>query len=157
MFLLVVFVAFAAAQNITGTVTNGTTGKPSAGDEVTLLSLSQGMQEIGSTKSDAQGHFSFAAPADTNAPHMVRATHDGVNYFPQGGPLMPGTTTAELTVYDSAKKVDGLSQTVEVDRYQSDGKQLAGDRAVRHSQPVAAAAHAGRRQGHLRDRAARWR
>jgi hypothetical protein len=37
---------------------------------------------------------------------------------------MPGTTTAELTVYDSAKKVDGLSQTVEVDRYQSDGKQL---------------------------------
>ena len=57
---------------------------------------------------------------------MVRVTHDGVNYFPPGGPLMPGTTTAELTVYDSAKKVDGLSQTVEVDRYQSDGKQLEG-------------------------------
>ncbi len=117
---------FAAAQNITGTVTNATTGKPSAGDEVTLLSLSQGMQEVASTKSDAGGHFSFAAPADANAPHMVRATHDGVNYFPQGGPLMPGATTAELTVYDSAKKLDGLSQTVEVDRYQTDGKQLQG-------------------------------
>lgn len=114
----------AVAQNITGAVTNGTTGKPSAGDEVTLLSLSQGMQEIASTKSDARGHFSFAAPADANAPHMVRATHDGVNYFPAGGPLMPGSTTAELTVYDPAKKADGLSQTVEVDRYQSDGKQL---------------------------------
>ncbi len=114
------------AQTITGTVTNATTGKPSVGDEVTLLSLSQGMQEIASTKSDKQGHFSFAAPADANAPHMVRATHDDVNYFPQGGPLMPGTTQAELTVYDSAKKVDGLSQTVEVDRYQSDGKQLQG-------------------------------
>ncbi len=116
--------SFASAQTITGTVTNGTSGKPAAGDEVTLLSLSQGMQEVASTKSDARGHFSFAAPADTNAPHMVRVTHDGVNYFPPGGPLMPGSTTAELTVYDAAKKVDGLSQTVEVDRYQSDGKQL---------------------------------
>jgi len=124
--LLFTSTTFAAAQNISGMVTNGTTGKPSAGDEVTLLSLSQGMQEIGGTKTDAKGHFSFAAPADANAPHMVRATHDGVNYFPQGGPLMPGATTAEITVFDSAKKVDGLSQTVEVDRYQSDGKQLQG-------------------------------
>ncbi len=114
----------AAAQNITGTVINGTTGKPAAGDEVTLLSLSQGMQEIGHAKTDAQGHFSFAAPADAQAPHMVRVTHDGVGYFPQGGPLMPGRTTAELTVYDATKKVDGVSQTVEVNRLQSDGKQL---------------------------------
>ncbi len=120
------FTSLAAAQNITGTVTNATTGKPSAGDEVTLLSLSQGMQEVGSTKSDAAGRFSLPAPAGDRAPHMVRVTHEGVNYFPPGGPLMPGTTTAQLTVYDSAKKVDGLSQTVEVDRYQSDGKQLEG-------------------------------
>ncbi len=118
--------SFAAAQNITGTVTNGTTGKPSVGDDVTLLSLSQGMQEIANTKSDAQGRFSFPAPADSQAPHMVRVNHQGVGYFPQGGPLLPGSTTAELTVYDSAKKVDGLSQTVEVDRFQSDGKQLDG-------------------------------
>src|SRR5271165_6793408 len=125
-FLLVCVSVAASAQDITGTITNATTGKPSAGDEVTLLALSQGMQEVASTKTDARGHFSFAAPADANAPHMVRATHDGVNYFPQGGPLMPGMTTAQLTVYDSAKKVDGLSQTVEVERYQSNGKQLQG-------------------------------
>ena len=118
--------ALAAAQNITGTVTNGTTGKPAVGDEVTLLSLSQGMQEIGSTKTDARGRFSFPAPADTQAPHMVRVTHGEVSYFPQSGPLMPGTTTAELTVYDAAKKIDGLTQTVEVDRLQSEGKQLEG-------------------------------
>ncbi len=126
LFCVLLLGSFAAAQNITGTVTNATTGKPSAGDEVTLLSLSQGMQEVASTKSDAQGRFSLPAPAGDRAPHMVRVTHDGVNYFPASGPLMPGTTTAELTVYDSAKKVDGLSQTVEVDRYQSDGKQLEG-------------------------------
>ena len=117
--------SFAFAQNITGTVTNGTTGKPAAGAEVTLLSLSQGMQEIGSTKADAQGHFSFPAPKD-QAPHMVRITFQGVSYFPQSGPLMPGSTTADLTVYDSATKLDGLGQTVEVDRLQSDGKQLDG-------------------------------
>ncbi len=116
----------ASAQNITGTVTNGTTGKPAAGDEVTLLSLSQGMQEVGSTKTDAQGKFSMAAPADQGVPHMVRVTHGGVNYFPQGGPLMPGATTAEVTVYDTAKKLDGISQTVEVDRFQTDGSQLQG-------------------------------
>jgi hypothetical protein len=115
----------AAGQNITGTVTNGTTGKPAAGEEVTLLALSQGMQEIGSTKTDAQGRFTFPAPKD-QGPHMVRVTHQGVGYFPQGGPLMPGSTAAELTIYDSAKKIDGLSQTVEVDRLQSDRKQLQG-------------------------------
>ncbi len=122
--LLLVATGLVSAQSITGTVTNGTTGKPAAGDDVTLLSLSQGMQEIGSAKTDAQGKFSFPAPSD-RAPHMVRVDHGGVSYFPQGGPIMPGATTAEVTVYNTAKKVDGLSQTVEVDRYQSeDGKQL---------------------------------
>ena len=114
----------AVAQNITGTVTNGTTGKPAGGDEVTLLSLSQGMQEVGSTKSDAQGKFTLKAPADGNMPHMVRVTHGGVNYFPQGGPLMPGATSSQVTVYDTAKQIDGLTQTVEVDRLQATGGQL---------------------------------
>jgi hypothetical protein len=129
LLVLCVLIAFgsatAVAQSITGTVTNGTTGKPAGGDEVALLALSQGMQEVASTKTDAQGKFSFAAPADNRAPHMVRVTHQGVSYFPKGGPLMPGATTAEVTVYDSATKVEPLHQTVEVDRYQSeDGKQL---------------------------------
>lgn len=114
----------ASAQNITGTVTNGTTGKPAAGDDITLLSLSQGMQEVGSTKTDAQGKFTLKAPAEEQVPHMVRATHGGVSYFPRGGPLMPGVTSAEITVYDGAKKVDGLSQMVEVDRIQADANQL---------------------------------
>ena len=66
------------------------------GDEVALLSLSQGMEEVGSTKTDSQGKFTLKAPADGNVPHMVRVTHGGVSYFPSGGPLMPGKTTAEL-------------------------------------------------------------
>jgi hypothetical protein len=119
--------SLAAAQNITGTVTNGTTGKPAVGDAVELLSLSQGMQVIGNAKTDAQGHFSFPSPSGAGqAPHMVRVTHDGVSYFPQSGPLMPGSTTSDLTVYDATKKADTLSQTVEVYRLQSGGKQLDG-------------------------------
>jgi len=123
---LLTFSGYAAAQNITGMVTNGTTGKPAPGDEVTLLSLSQGMQEVGSTRTDAQGRFSMAAPAEQGVPHMVRVTHGGVNYFPHGGPLMPGATTVEVTVYDTARRLDGISQTVEVDRFQADGNQLQG-------------------------------
>ncbi len=122
--LTLALAGFAAAQNITGTVTNSTTGNPAAGDEVTLLSLSQGMQEVGSGKTDAEGKFSLPAPAEQGVPHMVRVTHGGVNYFPQGGPLMPGATTTQITVYDTAKKLDGLSQTVEVDRYEAQGDQL---------------------------------
>lgn len=122
--LFLLLSTFASAQSITGKVTNGTTGNPSVGDDVALLSLAQGMQEIASTKSDASGHFSLPAPADQRTPNMVRVTHQGVNYFPPGGPLMPGTRTADITVYDAAKKVEGLSQTVEVDRYQADGNQL---------------------------------
>jgi len=121
-----VFLGAAFAQNITGTVTNATTGKPSAGDDVTLLSLAQGMEEVGSAKTDAQGRFTLPVPAGQNTPHMVRVTHGGVNYFPQGGPLMPGATSAQITVYDTAKKVDGLSQTVEVDRFEAQGDQLQG-------------------------------
>jgi hypothetical protein len=124
--LVTASVISASAENITGTVTNGTTGKPSAGAEVTLLSLSQGMQEVGSSKTDAQGKFSLAAPTDTGTPHMVRVTHQGVNYFPQGGPLMPGSTSAQITVYDTAKQIEGLSQTVEVDRFVAQGDQLQG-------------------------------
>src|ERR1700709_2263619 len=90
---LFAFGSFAAAQNITGTITNGTTGKPAAGVDVTLLALSQGMQEVGHAKSDAGGRFSFPSPSDKQAPHRVRANYEGVGYFPQGGPLMPGSTT----------------------------------------------------------------
>ena len=74
---------------------------------------------------------------------MVRVTHGGVNYFPHGGPLMPGKTTTEVTVYDSAKKVEPLNQTVEVDRYQTDGKQLQGIALFAIAECVESAAHHG--------------
>ena len=115
--------ALSTATNLKGTVKNGTTGKPAAGDDVVLLDMSQGMNEAARTKSDAQGQFSFKYE-ETGGPHMVRVLHQGVNYFPQGGIIPPGTTTAEVTVYDAAAKVTGIGLTVDMLRAQTEGGNL---------------------------------
>jgi len=111
------------ATNLTGTVKNGTTGKPAAGDDVVLLDMSQGMTEAARTKADSQGHFSFKYE-ETGGPHMVRVLHQGVNYFPRGGIVPPGTSTAEVTVYDAAAKLPDISLTVDMMRAQTEGNDL---------------------------------
>src|SRR5512140_3427191 len=112
-----------SAETITGTVKNMTTGKPAAGDDVVLLTLSQGMNETGRTKTDAQGKFSLNV-TDAGVPHMVRVNHQGVNYFPSGGPVMPGVSSVDIQVYDAAKSLDAITTSIEVMRLQSDGSSL---------------------------------
>ncbi|HEX9119816.1 MAG TPA: carboxypeptidase regulatory-like domain-containing protein [Terriglobales bacterium] len=121
--LVSVFACAALAETLSGTVTNATTGKPAAGDDVVLLTLAQGMQEAERTKTDAQGKFSFNI-TDSGGPHLVRVNHQGVNYFPGGGPIRPGATTTEVKVYDSAKKLDGVGDNVRVMRVQADQNSL---------------------------------
>src|SRR6516225_7316151 len=67
------------AASIHGKVTNGTTNKPAAGDDVVLLSLSGGMQETARTKTDNKGEFSLEVP-DEGAQHLIRVSHQRVNY-----------------------------------------------------------------------------
>ncbi len=102
--------SFSAAQTLTGTVKNSTTGKPSAGDEVVLLKLGAGMDEAGRTKTDANGKFSFKLD-DAQAPHLVRAIHQEVTYHRMAP---PGTTSVELEVFDVAKKVDGITVVADI-------------------------------------------
>src|SRR5258707_7808767 len=54
LFVLVILFlpTFATTQTLDGTVKNATTGRPSAGDEVILLNLGQGMKEVGRTKTE---------------------------------------------------------------------------------------------------------
>lgn len=104
-----------AAQTITGTVKNSTTGKPSAGDEVVLLKLGQGMEESGRTTTDAKGQFTFKLD-DAQAPHLVRAIHQEVTYHRMAP---PGTTSVELEVYDVAKKVEGVQVVADILRIQA--------------------------------------
>jgi hypothetical protein len=115
---LISFAGLALAQPLEGTATNGTTGKPAAGAEVTLLSLANGMTEAGHTRTDAQGHFTFSIAGDTGMPHLVRVTHQNVNYFQM---VPPGTSNVEVQVYDSARKLDGISVNVQIMRVQSSG------------------------------------
>ena len=118
--VLLLLATGAFAETLTGTVTNGTNSKPSAGDDVVLIKLAQGMQEAARGKTDAKGHFTLNV--DTlSQPHLVRVNHQGVNYFQ---PAPPGTSSVDLTVYDVAKKLDGVSTTVDVMRFQAQNGQL---------------------------------
>jgi len=121
--ILALTLASAAAQNLTGTVTNGTTGKPAVGDEVILINLANGMDVGGSTKVDSAGKYSFKITVP--GPHLIRAVHQGVNYH-QMAP--PGVNTADVNVYDVAQKVTGLSVTADVIRFQADSGTMQGVR-----------------------------
>jgi hypothetical protein len=111
--------AIAHAGTITGTVSNKTTDKPAAGDKVTLLSLSAGLEELSSTKTDGGGHFKLNTPSD--APYLIRVEHEKGAYFKN---MPPGSTTAEITVYDVANKVDGVSTEADVMRVEAGNGQL---------------------------------
>ncbi|ADW68668.1 hypothetical protein AciX9_1615 [Granulicella tundricola MP5ACTX9] len=106
-------VAFAAP--VTGVVTNRTTGKPSGGDDVVLLRLAQGMQELARAKTDSKGRFSIEVPND--GLHLLRVTHDKANYFK---PIQPGTQSVEMDVYTAAAQVDGVTLDADVMRLQTD-------------------------------------
>ena len=115
--------AIASAQTLTGTVKNGTTGKPAAGDDIVLIKLAQGMEEAARTKTDASGQFSFKLP--DASPHLVRAIHQDVTYHRMAP---PGVTSVALEVFDVSKKVEGVSVTADVFRFQAQGNELQGIR-----------------------------
>jgi hypothetical protein len=124
MLLVAVFLISAItpafAADISGTVINKTSGKPAGGDDVILLKLQGGMQEISRTKSDAQGRFTLSVP-DANAMHLVRVNHRNVNYH---RPAPPGTTSIEVEVYDADEKVEGVKQTFDIVRVEGDATTL---------------------------------
>jgi len=113
--LLAAFSSYALADSITGTVTNKTTNKPAAGDDVVLLRLQQGMQEAARTKTDARGRFTLDVP--DKGIHLVRVTHDKANYF---RPAPEGTQSVEVEVFSAATKVEGVSGEADVMRIQTD-------------------------------------
>jgi hypothetical protein len=121
--ILSLSVTAVAAQTLTGTVTNGTTNKPAAGDEVILINLTNGMEVAGSTKADSTGKFSFKLSG--TGPHLIRAVHQGVTYH-QMAP--PGVNTADVNVYDVATKITGLGVTADVVRFQADSASMQGVR-----------------------------
>lgn len=114
------FCATSFAQ-ITGVVTNRTNNRPAAGDDVVLLKLAQGMQELARTKTDSKGRFTITVPDD--GLHLLRVTHDKANYF---HPVQPGTQSVDIDVFTGAAAMDGITLTEDVMQVQTeqDGKSL---------------------------------
>ena len=109
--LSILFTATAGfAANVSGTVTNKTNGKPSAGDAVDLVDVQAGMEDVAHATTDANGHYSLNSPG-TGA-YLIRVNHQGGTYFiaaPQGG------GSGDVSVYDVAAKVDGVN--IDADMY----------------------------------------
>jgi hypothetical protein len=118
--LLIPFaVSPALAATITGTVTNGTNNKPSAGDDVILISLQQRMQETARAKTDAHGKYSI----DVTDPgmHLIRVDHQKASYFQ---PAPPNTATVDVQVFDVAATVPGITTEANVLRIETDPQGL---------------------------------
>jgi hypothetical protein len=88
---------------IDGTVVNGSTGKPQSGVSVTLVKPGQqGMQTIGTTVSDATGHFVFEKDQPGGGPQLLQAMYNGVNYNKLMTPNI-STSNVQLEVFEATK------------------------------------------------------
>src|ERR1700724_3726195 len=99
----------ALGGSVSGTVKNGTTGKPAAGVEVLLIQLQGGMQPVANTKTDSSGHYSFENPGlGAGAPMLIRVVYRGVNYHE---PVPPGKTTADVQVFEPTDRSTAFTVT----------------------------------------------
>lgn len=123
LFLLLILCSLAAAaqkRSLSGVVTNGTSQRPSAADEIVLFKLGQGMEEEAHTKTDAHGEFKFNLN-DSNAMYLVRVRHDNVNYHE---PVPQNVNRVHVTVYNAVAQVPGVRLMDQSDIYQANATQL---------------------------------
>jgi hypothetical protein len=95
----------AAADTLKGVVQNSTTNKPSAGDEVTLKKIGNGMEDVAKTKTNARGEFTFNVPP-AQQPYLVWVQHQGVTYTQAG---LPGGVPVAVRVFDAATNIKEIS------------------------------------------------
>ncbi|MGA2214724.1 MAG: hypothetical protein ABSH31_15720 [Bryobacteraceae bacterium] len=92
-----------ASAAVDGVIVNGTTGQPQPNTVVMLIQPTQaGMQTLGSTKTDAQGKFSFDNN-DAQGPRLIQATFQGVQYNKMVPPGML-STGLQIPVFASINK-----------------------------------------------------
>jgi hypothetical protein len=102
--LILLFAGAAAQAQVTGTVTNKTTGKPAAGDSVALVDLRASMNEVAKTTTDDRGRYSLTPPDHSS--YLVRATHQGATYFITAP---ESNTQGDIAVYEVAAKISGVA------------------------------------------------
>jgi hypothetical protein len=118
-----ILAATAHAGTLSGTVINRTTGKATPNIDLTLLSPTQGMREVGSSKSDAQGHFTITNDAIGTAPVLVRATYHDVSYN-TFAPL--GRPNVEVEIYELSKDIKSVSIANHIIIFQPGNDKLIG-------------------------------
>jgi hypothetical protein len=111
----------AVAGTVTGTVRNGTTGKPAAGVEMILIELQGTMRPVANTKTDADGHYRFDHPGLGAGPMLIRAVYRGVNYHE---PATPDKTTVDIEVFEPTDKPNAFAVTVHAIIFQPTGSDL---------------------------------
>ena len=115
--------AAAHAGTLSGTVINRTTGKATPNIDLTLLSPTQGMRELGSSKSDARGHFTITNDAIGTAPVLVRATYHDVSYNTFAP---PGRLNVEVEIYELSKDIKTVSIVNHIIIFQPSNDKLIG-------------------------------
>jgi hypothetical protein len=118
---LCLLAAPAFAGTVTGTVLNGTTGKPAAGVEMILIRLQGGMQPVANTTTDSDGHYKFDNPGLGAGPMLIRAVYRGVNYHE---PATPDKTTVDVQVFEPTDKASAFAVTVHAVIIQPNGSDL---------------------------------
>jgi hypothetical protein len=96
------------AGTVSGTIRNGTNGKPGAGLDVILIQLQGGMQGVATVKSDAQGHFTIDNPAIGSGPMLIRVPYKGVNYHQ---PLTPGMSAVSVDIFEPTSNPSAIAIT----------------------------------------------
>jgi hypothetical protein len=138
IFVTLLAAATASAGTVNGTVVNRTTGKPTPNVDLTLLSPTQGMREIASAKSDAQGRFAASSDLIGMGPVLIRATYHDVSFNTF---LPPGRPEIEVDIYEISKDPKTISVPSHVVIFQPQGDRLIGaeEYSVQNdSQPPAA-------------------
>lgn len=139
-FLLAIAPAFAAVD---GTIVNGSTGQPEPNTVVMLIQPTQaGMQTLGTTKTDAQGKFSFDNN-DQSGPRLIQAIFQGVQYNKMVPPGMP-STGVQIPVFASTNKPGTAKETQhfivlqpgEKEMTVSEGLLYVGDPSTTYYDPV---------------------
>jgi len=138
--LMAIAPAFAAVD---GVIVNGTTGQPQPNTVVMLIQPTQaGMQTLGTTKTDAQGKFSFDNN-DAQGPRLIQAVFQGVQYNRMVPPGMP-STGLQIPVFASTNKAGTAKVTQhfivlqpgEKEMTVSEGLLYTGDPSLTYYDPI---------------------
>lgn len=111
------------AGEIHGTVINRTTAKPVPNIDLTLLSPTAGMVEVGSARADAQGQFTVSNNAIGKGPILIRATYKDVTFNTF---VPPGQSQIDVDIYEISTELKTIAVPSRVIIFQPHGEKLIG-------------------------------